>query len=66
MHGNEFVRRIKNLLGEEDECAKEMEKLFVLARAYGIEDWLVFDASVVRGLAYYTGLFSKASTDEAS
>ena len=47
---------LKNLLGEEDECAKEMEKLFVLARAYGIEDWLVFDASVVRGLAYYTGV----------
>lgn len=47
---------LKSLLGEEDECAKEMEKLFVLARAYGIEDWLVFDASVVRGLAYYTGV----------
>ena len=47
---------LKSLLGEEDECAKEMEKLFALARAYGIEDWLVFDASVVRGLAYYTGV----------
>jgi histidyl-tRNA synthetase len=26
------------------------------AKAYGFEDFLVFDASVVRGLAYYTGI----------
>lgn len=26
------------------------------AESYGFRDWLVFDASVVRGLAYYTGV----------
>jgi len=34
----------------------ELNKLFELAEAYGFGDWLVFDASVVRGLAYYTGV----------
>jgi histidyl-tRNA synthetase len=33
----------------------ELTELFELASAYGISDWLAFDASVVRGLAYYTG-----------
>jgi histidyl-tRNA synthetase len=34
----------------------ELRTLFSLAEAYGIADWLVLDLSVVRGLAYYTGL----------
>ena len=33
----------------------EIRLLFQLARDYGISDYLLFDASVVRGLAYYTG-----------
>ena len=35
---------------------KDISKLFSLARSYGYEDWLIFDPSVVRGLAYYTGV----------
>ena len=31
-----------------------------LCEAYGIQDWILFDASVVRGLAYYTGLVFEA------
>ena len=27
-----------------------------LLKAYGIEKWVSFDPSVVRGLAYYTGV----------
>lgn len=38
------------------EEVKEMLRLFELSEAYGFRDWLVFDASVVRGLAYYTGV----------
>ncbi|EER13996.1 histidyl-tRNA synthetase, putative [Perkinsus marinus ATCC 50983] len=38
----------------------DLEGLFDLARNYGIDDWLVFDASVVRGLAYYTGIVWEA------
>jgi histidyl-tRNA synthetase len=33
-----------------------LERLFGLLDAYGIRDRVVFDASVVRGLAYYTGI----------
>lgn len=34
----------------------QLRRLFELADAYGIADRLEFDASVVRGLAYYTGI----------
>ena len=34
----------------------ELVTLFDIATAYGFGDWLYFDASVVRGLAYYTGI----------
>jgi len=42
-------------VGESDEV-KELRTLFELAADYGYADWLQFDASVVRGLAYYTGV----------
>lgn len=32
------------------------QELWRLAEGYGYVDWLIFDASVVRGLAYYTGI----------
>eukprot|EP01126_Amoeba_proteus_P061005 TRINITY_DN8141_c0_g2_i1.p1 TRINITY_DN8141_c0_g2~~TRINITY_DN8141_c0_g2_i1.p1 ORF type:complete len:477 (+),score=109.64 TRINITY_DN8141_c0_g2_i1:83-1432(+) len=35
---------------------EQFERLWELAVAYGYEDWIQFDASVVRGLAYYTGI----------
>jgi len=38
----------------------ELRKLFKLCEDYGIKDWLIFDASVVRGLAYYTGVVWEA------
>lgn len=34
----------------------ELAKLFELLTAYGIADFCAFDISVVRGLAYYTGI----------
>ena len=34
----------------------ELRELWKLAEAYGYADWLVLDTSVVRGLAYYTGI----------
>jgi histidyl-tRNA synthetase len=42
-------------VGESEEV-KELRRLFELAEDYGYGDWLQFDASVVRGLAYYTGV----------
>ena len=34
----------------------EVRRLFELIDAYGHGDQVVFDASIVRGLAYYTGI----------
>jgi histidyl-tRNA synthetase len=46
---------IASALGSDSPAVAELTQLFELASAYGISDWLAFDASVVRGLAYYTG-----------
>lgn len=46
---------LASALGEGSEAVAELATLFDLVDAYGISDWVEFDASVVRGLAYYTG-----------
>ena len=46
---------LSSALGEASEAVRELATLFDLIDAYGIADWVAFDASVVRGLAYYTG-----------
>jgi histidyl-tRNA synthetase len=33
----------------------ELRQVFATAQAYGVADYLVYDASIVRGLDYYTG-----------
>jgi histidyl-tRNA synthetase len=38
----------------------ELRRLFDLLDAYGVADRVVFDGSVVRGLAYYTGIVFEA------
>jgi histidyl-tRNA synthetase len=43
-------------LGENASGVKDLRKLFGLLKSYGIDDWCEFDPSVVRGLAYYTGV----------
>eukprot|EP01033_Poteriospumella_lacustris_P016924 gene16924-12112_t len=43
-------------LGEDAEGVRDIRRLFALAEAYDIRDWVEFDPSVVRGLAYYTGI----------
>ena len=42
--------------GADQEGLDELREVFVMAKEYGFADFLVFDASVVRGLAYYTGI----------
>jgi histidyl-tRNA synthetase len=37
-------------------AANDVKRLFELLDAYGLSDRVVFDASIVRGLAYYTGI----------
>ncbi|KAG0591150.1 hypothetical protein KC19_1G153900 [Ceratodon purpureus] len=46
---------LEALLGADSGAVTELKQLFALAEGYGFQDWLHFDASVVRGLAYYTG-----------
>jgi histidyl-tRNA synthetase len=39
---------------------KDLKRLFEICAAYDCGDWVLFDASVVRGLAYYTGIVFEA------
>ena len=51
------IEDLRELTGEAGaEAVNELVTLFDIAKAYGFSDWLYFDASVVRGLAYYTGV----------
>lgn len=51
---------LEDLVGAESGAVAELKQLFALADGYGFSDWLNFDASVVRGLAYYTGTVFEA------
>ncbi len=49
------ISQLSSALGSDSPAVSELTELFQLASAYGIAEWLSLDASVVRGLAYYTG-----------
>ena len=57
---------LETLLGSDAEAVRDMRALWGLAQAYGYADWLVFDATVVRGLSYYTGVVFEAFDRAAS
>lgn len=50
------VDQLTEFLQPNDDTLKEITELFRLAKELGIDEWLKFDASIVRGLSYYTGL----------
>jgi len=50
------VTDLGKYLGEDDDTTSELSEIFRLAKETGIGDWLQFDASIVRGLSYYTGV----------
>jgi len=54
------IEELSNQIGTDCEAIHEVKCLFELAVEYGISDYLTFDASVVRGLAYYTGIVWEA------
>ena len=54
------LEKLSEILGENSAAVNEISKMWDLAEEYGINDWLVFDASIVRGLAYYTGIVFEA------
>jgi histidyl-tRNA synthetase len=49
-----------HLAGSESRALVQLRRLFELLGAYGVADRVAFDASVVRGLAYYTGVVFEA------
>lgn len=57
---NKSIEAMEAALSPTSEAISQLRKLWVLAEAYGISDWIFFDASVVRGLAYYTGIVYEA------
>ena len=75
-HSSELISKIQSVLGikdiddltsvlEKDSAAiTELTTLFDLVDSYGMSEWLQFDASIVRGLAYYTGSVFEAHDRE--
>ena len=53
--GLQDLDALSSALGDDSPAVSELISLFSLIDSYGISDWVAFDASVVRGLAYYTG-----------
>ena len=75
-HSSEVVSSIQSVLGIKDmkslkksledksAAVSELNTLFDLIDSYGMSDWVEFDASIVRGLAYYTGSVFEAHDRE--
>ena len=75
-HSSEVITKIQTVLGIKDmknlessldkssSALSELNTLFELIEAYGMSEWVQFDASVVRGLAYYTGSVFEAHDRE--
>ena len=53
--GIKNMESLREVLGEDSEAVSELTNLFSALDSYGISEWVEFDASIVRGLAYYTG-----------
>jgi len=51
-----IIKDVVEVNDEIDEAINEIEKSFGLLNITGIGDYCVFDPSIVRGLAYYTGI----------
>lgn len=51
-----YIQLYSERLGNSGEAIADLKELFSLAEKFGYSKWLQFDASVVRGLAYYTGI----------
>lgn len=65
------LQGLKALLANPDlwQESEELQQVFATAEAFGVADYLVYDASIVRGLDYYTGpvfeAYDRARTSRA-
>ncbi|KAL6277635.1 hypothetical protein ACE6H2_021236 [Prunus campanulata] len=50
------LTKLEEILGDAGEAVADLKQLFSLAEKFGYSEWIQFDASIVRGLAYYTGI----------
>ncbi|KAL8493782.1 hypothetical protein ACS0TY_024808 [Phlomoides rotata] len=50
------LTELEEKFGASIEALSDLKQLFALAEKYGYSEWIQFDASIVRGLAYYTGI----------
>lgn len=57
---NKDLSAIESAFGCDSSAVADLKDLFELLDGYGISDWFEFDASVVRGLSYYTGVVFEA------
>ena len=56
----ETLDQAAELAGADSPAMATLNELFELAGVYGITDNLLFDISIIRGLAYYTGIVFEA------
>lgn len=57
---NKSFEALEERLGASSLAVQELREFMSLCDAYDMVDWIVFDASVVRGLSYYTGIVFEA------
>ena len=62
--GIKDMANLADALGKESAAITELTTLFDLIESYGMSEWIQFDASIVRGLAYYTGSVFEAHDRE--
>ena len=62
--GIKDMSNLVDALGKESAAIAELTTLFDLIDSYGMSEWIQFDASIVRGLAYYTGSVFEAHDRE--
>lgn len=54
------LEQAEELAGKDSPAVAALRELFHLAEIYGIEECLMFDIAVIRGLSYYTGIVFEA------
>lgn len=60
MLGLKDLEAVAGHLPQDSTALADVRRFFELLDAYGVRDQVVFDAAVVRGLAYYTGIVFEA------
>lgn len=54
------IDEVRDVLGPDSAAVQQITDVLALCDAYGITDWVTFNASIVRGLSYYTGVVFEA------